>query len=392
MPSVVLCSICLVAALLLSVINIFTAERILENQDKKTNAAFTEVLPGAANKEVLTITESYPSAVTEGYKFDNGFVFKMSVSGYKDGLIIMCGIDLDGKITGVKHIQTNETYGMEAELNNAYVGDTMDSLELILATGATKNSKSSKAYYDAMSAALNAYTVANGGEADNRTPEEKLKDNCNAALGTTDVDFTKWIGATLSLGCEIYVAKDNSGVVIAVEDTFIGYGTDGVEKESSATADDKAKAGAAYEIYASAEQLDISAYDGINTDLVKEIWLLDDGSYVAKVEARGYGTEASGKYSGKSGKRIFIEISIDSDGKIISCVTTEQNETSTKTSEMGTVCGEPSYYEQYNNKTSADITDDFAQIAGSTLTSNGYRNAVRAAIDAVTEIAEGGNG
>ena len=155
MPSVVLCSICLIAALLLSVINIFTSQKISENQEKNTNSAFTEILPGATGKETLTLNESYPEAVVEGYKFDNGFVFKMSVSGYKDGLIIMCGIDLDGKITGVKHIQTNETYGMEAELNKAYVGDTAESLELILATGATKSSKSSKAYYDAMSAALN---------------------------------------------------------------------------------------------------------------------------------------------------------------------------------------------------------------------------------------------
>ena len=58
---------------------------------------------------------------------------------------------------------------------------------------------------------------------------------------------------------------------------------------------------------------------------------------------------------------------------------------------MGTVCGDPSYYEQYNGKTATDITDGFAQIAGSTITSNGYRNAVRAAVDAITEITKGGN-
>lgn len=391
MPSIVLCSICLMAALLLSVINIFTAPEILDNQQEKTNSTFTEILPGATGKEALTINESYPEAVVEGYKFDNGFVFKMSVSGYKDGLIIMCGIDLDGKITGVKHIQTNETYGMEAELNKAYVGDTAESLELILATGATKNSKSSKAYYDAMSAALNAYVVANGGTADNRTPEEKLKDNCNAALGTTDVSFTKWIGATLSLGCELYVSENNSGIVIAVADTFIGYGADGVQKENSANADEKAVADNAYSVYSSAEKIDLSSYGNVNADLIKEVWLLSDGNYVVKAEARGYGTEATGKYSGKSGKRIFIELSITGDGKIISCVTTEQNETSTADSAMGTVCGDPSYYEQYNGKTATDITDGFAQIAGSTMTSNGYRNAVRAAVDAITEITKGGN-
>ena len=117
MPSIVLGCICLVAALLLSVVNKFTAPLIAKHQSEAASGAFAEILPGATGQEELVIDGSYPSVVTAGYKFDNGYVFQMEVTGYQPGLIILCGIDLDGKITGVKHIQTKETYGVESELN-----------------------------------------------------------------------------------------------------------------------------------------------------------------------------------------------------------------------------------------------------------------------------------
>ena len=149
MPSIVLGSICLVVALMLSLINSITAPRIEEAQNAAANEALLVVLPDGKNFEEITFDERYPSIVTAGYKADGGFVFKMEVTGYRPGLVIMVGINEEGKIVAAKHIATNETYGVESELNNAYVGNTLDDISLILSSGATTAPMTSAAYHDA---------------------------------------------------------------------------------------------------------------------------------------------------------------------------------------------------------------------------------------------------
>ena len=394
MPSVILGTICITVALLLALVNMITGPIIEQRQNEAANAALLEVLPEGKNFEEIEITDSYPTVITAGYKAEGGFVFRASVTGKSSGLVIMCGINSEGKVVATKVIADQETDSYDAKVfpllegtDGKYKDMDLTGFEPYLVSGATLTSK---AYGEAIKASLQSFIIANGGEVDTRTPEQILQDNCNAALGTTNIEFTKWIGASLTLGCEIYIPSDESGTVFKIGDTFIGYDASGNEKENSAASEEKTTAANAYLIYSTAEKIDLTKHAEVNTDLVKEVWLLADGNYVLKLEARGYGTEATGKYSNKSGKRIFIEISIDSDGKIISCVTTAQYETSIPASGMGTVCADPDYYKQYNDKTYENITDDFAQIAGSTITSEGYRNAVKAAINAVLTI-EGGN-
>ena len=116
LPSLVLGCICLVAALLLSVVNKFTAPIIAKNQSDKALGAFVEVLPGATGKEDITLDERYPATVKAGYKFDNGYIFQMEVTGKNAGLIIICGIDLEGKIVGTKVIADQETDSYDAKV------------------------------------------------------------------------------------------------------------------------------------------------------------------------------------------------------------------------------------------------------------------------------------
>ena len=97
MPTIVLGSICLVVALLLSVVNMFTGPIIEKAQAEKANAALAVVLPGGTNFTELPVEGAgFPASVTAAYKADNGFVFQMTVTGYKPGLVIMCGIDNNG--------------------------------------------------------------------------------------------------------------------------------------------------------------------------------------------------------------------------------------------------------------------------------------------------------
>ena len=185
MPSIVLGCICLVAALLLSIVNSFTGPIIAKREADKALGAFTEVLPDATGKQDLTIDASYPAIVKEGYKFDNGFVFKMEVTGKESGFVIMVGIDLDGKVTGAKVISNKETPSYAANVfadikavDSTYNGVDLDTFAPSLVAGATLTSS---AYGEAVKAALMDYYTRQGKEA----PFE-LKKRCSECCASCD--------------------------------------------------------------------------------------------------------------------------------------------------------------------------------------------------------------
>ena len=82
MPSIVLGAICLTVALLLSVVNMFTAPRIAENKRKEEIKALKQVLTAGTTFDAIEITDAYPDVITGGYKSDAGYVFKAEVVGY----------------------------------------------------------------------------------------------------------------------------------------------------------------------------------------------------------------------------------------------------------------------------------------------------------------------
>ena len=115
-PTVVLSVICVAVALLLAVVNVVTKPIIDKAANDKANATLTIVLPeGESFEEIDLSTVELPASVTKAYKETNGkgYVFEMSVSGYKSGLVIMCGVDAEGKITGSKYTASSETFGKE---------------------------------------------------------------------------------------------------------------------------------------------------------------------------------------------------------------------------------------------------------------------------------------
>lgn len=173
MPSVVLGAICLIAALLLSAINMITAPEIAKNKKEAEIKALKEVLPLGTTFDAIEITDEYPDAITGGYKSDAGFVFKAEVIGYQPGLIIMIGVDNDGKIAGVKHTASAETFGVEGELNEKYTSkkDNKDSLEMILSASASKGAPmTASAYYKAIDAALESALIASGNKVEDIYP------------------------------------------------------------------------------------------------------------------------------------------------------------------------------------------------------------------------------
>ncbi len=160
-------SICTVMTLLLATTNYFTAPIIEENNKKATNDALKEVMPEGANFEMIDISAlTLPEKVTEVYKETRGagYVIKLTTSGYGTNMVIMCGVDVNGIVTGTVCLSSNETLGAEKTYGQNFVNknnEDIDSVDTV--AGATKTTE---AYKDAVIDAVNTVAVLvkeNGG-------------------------------------------------------------------------------------------------------------------------------------------------------------------------------------------------------------------------------------
>ena len=162
MPTIVLSAICICVVALLALINMFTAPQIAANQEEKLQNALLEVMPKGGSFEEIENIESLPESVTDVFKSANGgYVIQIKTAGYKTGLVIVCGIDAEGQITGAKFTQSNETLGAESVLGEKYVGKTLtDYTSVEVVSGATMTSKG---YQGAIADALAAFEILKGG-------------------------------------------------------------------------------------------------------------------------------------------------------------------------------------------------------------------------------------
>ena len=384
MPSLILGCICLVAALLLSVVNKFTAPIIAKRQSDKALASFTEVLPGATGKEDLTLNSSYPASVKAGYKFENGFVFQMEVTGKDSGFIIMVGVDLDGKVTGAKVIENKETPSYfetvfidNSSADHTYTGVDLGSFEPQLVAGATLTSK---AYSEAVKAALQSYVIACGGSVDVRTDEQKHSDALNFALGTTGKNLENWFGVGEIAGVSAIYTTD-TGVVIILGDNYVGFDTEG-NIVKTATMDSTAPSDVDDTLRAQAE----AAYDSYQTALNSSIVIDERYPSIVKSGSKlstGYvfTMEVTGKEAG-----LIIQVTVGLDGKVVSTKVIESNETPGYAANVfPNVEGTNGVY------TGMSLSDfDHYLVGGATLTSRAYGDAVNAALQAFV-VAEGGS-
>ena len=92
-----------------------------------------------------------------------GYVFRVESTGYKSGMVIMVGVDAEGKITGTKCISTQDTFNKEPEINGKYDGQTLSDFAPYMIGGATMTSTG---YKDAVNAALQANVLVSGGKLD----------------------------------------------------------------------------------------------------------------------------------------------------------------------------------------------------------------------------------
>ena len=376
-------SVCAAVAILLAVTNYFTAPIIKDNENANANQALTEVLGGATEFETLSL-EGLPASIEEAYKADNGgYAFKVSVDGFGGKISIMCGINPDGTISVCKTLSQTESKGYgekcaDEEFYSQFSGKNTDNYTDVIIAGATVTTK---AYQGAVKDALNAFAHFTGGTVDNRTEEEILADNLNAALPAANGSFsTSYLLAKVANADTVYVASNGSGYVFVVGDTFIGADKDGklLCDASSEIAANIVKAITC----ANTEMLDLDAYGKLPSALI-EAAKGEDGSYSLVVRASGFGITGD-KYYSPSGKHVIIFLNINADGSVTECKTLFQAESAG----YGAECENEEFYSQFNGKDQTNYTEVDA-ISGATVTTKAYLKAIERAFEAF-EILKGG--
>ena len=155
--------ICMITAAALAGINYATAPIIEQAELEKETAALRQVLPTGESfgDPIDTASLGLDSRITAVYREGNGegYVFRITVKGYKSGLTVLCGIGSDGSVKGATCLSSSETLGHEKTYGDRFKGTDISSVRTVdTVSGATLTTK---AYREAIELALAAYEILN---------------------------------------------------------------------------------------------------------------------------------------------------------------------------------------------------------------------------------------
>ena len=379
--------ICAVVAVALAATNYVTAPIIEKNAGAAANEALLVVMPDGGDFTAVDLTQySLPESVVEAYNASNGgSVVKLTATGYGPDMIIMCGVNADGVVTGAVCLSSNETLGVEKTYGDTLKDATIDTIDgIATVSGATMTTEN---YRNAVKDAINTAIILGGGSADIRTPEQILADNLATALPAGEGAFTEvFICEKLENVSALYSADNGAGFVYVttVNDEEIFVGVDANGAVVSEVADDvkvNIEANAKIMLKSSLKEVDITKYADMPTN-VDKAYKTNSGNYVLEIHASGFGINGDHYYN-PSGEYIYIKIALTDKGEIITCQTIKQ----TETDGIGSVCADKEFYSQFNGKDESNYKDIDA-ITGATITTNGYKTAIGKVFEAV-KIMEG---
>ena len=326
MPTVALASICAIVFLLLASVNLVTAPIIEELRNSAANEALLEVFPAGKDfEEVDPGSLGLSEAVTNAYKetSGSGYVFRVVSTGYKSGMVIMVGIDSEGKITGTKCLETQDTFGKEPLIDNSYNGQSISDFAPNILAGATMTSNG---YRDAVNTALQSFVIATGGKLDPSIAlEAKIPELAPGFANLTPVEnadgFKKVLKASNDTGFAYISSSGDEAFVAIVNATgacriFDAEGNDVTDAQEAIATQAKA--------HAKANQT--SYLDALSTKITRlfedasEITSLEIPTFntvVAAVSFKSNGGEYYGFYSRSIGfKQMDVYLVIDSNGAI----------------------------------------------------------------------------
>ena len=203
-------------------LNLVTGSKIASDAAKREELAaqqaagvLLEVFPGATGFEDITstLTIDPASGVSAIHKETSGkgyvFVASKTTSPMKDVVTVTVGVDMEGKITGVKEEFANPgDYRVSGDTINSFVGKDSTLADIVLTSKATVSSETIKA---AVAAGFEVLAANELMKAAAKTPEQVFE----SLLLTVCDGFIK--GADLTASGNIYQAykSSNNSVVVA---------------------------------------------------------------------------------------------------------------------------------------------------------------------------------
>ena len=310
--------ICCVITLLLAVTNSITEPVITQNQNAAANKALLEVMPDGAGFDAVNTQEyTLPATVREVYKENTGkgYVVKLETAGYGTGMIIMCGVNSEGVVTGAVCLSSNETLSKEKTYGENFANKDMSAVEAVDTIGGA--TKTTAAYKNAVKDALNTATILGGGSVDIRTEEEILGDNLSAALPEAEGKFEKvFVVEVLENIDDVYKAENGTGYVFVTGESFVGVLTDGtVVTQGVENAQAYSDAAALVEA-TEFEDIDLSAYPELEKTTVSAKKTAT-GNFVVETKGAGYGIRGGNEWHPASNEHIIVKTAITADMKII---------------------------------------------------------------------------
>ena len=397
-PTIVLSCICMAVALILSGINMVTGPIIEAQRAAAANGALIEVMPeGAGFEEIDISTLALPEAVTNAYKETSGkgYVFRVVSTGYKSGMVIMIGINAEGQITGSKCLETQDTFGKEPEIDNSYNGQTLGDFAPNMIAGATMTSNG---YRDAVSAALQSFTLASGGKLDPAIAlEAKIAELAPGFVNPAAVDasgsFKKILKASNDAGFAYIFSDGENGYIVLVNATggfvvYDGEGNNVTEAQSALAEEAVAHAAANQKSYESDLTTKITKLFADASDTAP-IEINTFGTIVSAMTFKSNGTDYYAFYSRSVGfHQMDVFVIIDANGAIAKIdakqyIFEEEYFMAFGGMDVG------SYKAGFEGLTSETWTGDAAVIATATMTSNAMKQSTEDAFAAFNSIKGG---
>ena len=167
MPLLVLTLICVVVSGALALMDGVTQPAILSTAAERADAAMVANIPHATGFEPVELSsyDGLPATIREIYTTTNdvGYIFIAAVNGFSGDVVIICGIDNDGRIINTSTLSHTETKGIgtiieQESFLGQFVGadNRLDGVDTV--TGATI---STRAYIHAITDIYEAFEVIN---------------------------------------------------------------------------------------------------------------------------------------------------------------------------------------------------------------------------------------
>ena len=289
-PTLVLSCICMAVALILSAINMVTGPIIEAQRAAAANGALIEVMPDGTGFEEIDISAlGLPEAITNAYKETSGkgYVFRVTSTGYKPGMVIMVGINAEGKITGTKCLETQDTFGKEPQIDNTYIDQSIADFVPNMIAGATMTSIG---YRDAVNTALQSFVLASGGKLDPAIAlEGKIAELAPGFTTPAAIEasgsFKKILKASNDAGFA-YISSDGENAFLTLVSATGGCAV--FDAEGNNVTDAHAELATEAKAHAAANQKSYS--DTLTTKITT---YFADASEIAPVETTSFGTIVS---------------------------------------------------------------------------------------------------